>query len=294
MTRQNLTELRRIVRSDAAAVHRLRLRALREHPTAFLSDLEEEVSRSLEEVAARIRDDDDHVTMGAFNGPELIGVAVYAREIRRKQRHRGGIYGMHVAAEWQGRGIGGRLLDALVAHGRLQAGLTQLALGVIVGNDAARRLYLSRGFEPYGVDPAAIHYEGRSYDDELMLLDLTRSPAFEPRSRLAGFIVDCQGDDLDAASAFWSAALNMQTQVLPGTEGRTYRRLVDPRHGLDIEVQLVKHPSGVHLDIEAANVDAEARRLEALGATRVRQVKDWWVMQAPTGQRFCIIPIRPA
>ena len=29
------------------------------------------------------------------------------------------------------------------------------------------------------------------------------------RSRLAGFIIDCQTDDLDAAASFWSRALGM-------------------------------------------------------------------------------------
>jgi len=33
------------------------------------------------------------------------------------------------------------------------------------------------------------------------------------------------------------------------------------------------------------------RRLEKLGATRVAQVSRWWVMQAPTGQRFCVVKI---
>jgi len=37
------------------------------------------------------------------------------------------------------------------------------------------------------------------------------------------------------------------------------------------------------------NVDAEVARLEALGATRVAFVKRWWVMQAPTGHRFCVV-----
>jgi len=31
------------------------------------------------------------------------------------------------------------------------------------------------------------------------------------------------------------------------------------------------------------------RRLEALGARRVAQVHSWWVMEAPTGQRFCVV-----
>ena len=30
-------------------------------------------------------------------------------------------------------------------------------------------------------------------------------------------------------------------------------------------------------------------RLEALGAKRVKQVHTWWVMEAPTGQRFCVV-----
>jgi hypothetical protein len=64
---------------------------------------------------------------------------------------------------------------------------------------------------------------------------------------------------------------------------------------LHIEVQRGDHPSRVHLDIEALDVEAEARRLEALGATRVAAVHDWIVMQAPDGQRFCIVSrARPA
>jgi predicted enzyme related to lactoylglutathione lyase len=108
-------------------------------------------------------------------------------------------------------------------------------------------------------------------------------------SRLAGFIIDCQTDDLGAAAGFWSAALGMETRELPGTEGDKYRRLVDPAKRLHIEVQTVSHPSRVHLDIETDDIDAEVRRLEALGARRVQQVQGWWVMEAPTGQRFCVV-----
>ena len=30
-------------------------------------------------------------------------------------------------------------------------------------------------------------------------------------------------------------------------------------------------------------------RLEALGAKRLRQVRTWWIMEAPTGHRFCVV-----
>ena len=81
----------------------------------------------------------------------------------------------------------------------------------------------------------------------------------------------------------------MKARALPGAEADRYMQLVDPHQRLHIEVQTVTHASRVHLDIESDDIEAEVRRLEALGATRVAQVSTWWVMQAPTGQRFCVV-----
>ena len=112
-------------------------------------------------------------------------------------------------------------------------------------------------------------------------------------SRLAGFIIDCQDRDLGASSAFWGAALGMRV-VDPdaGGTGR-YAEFGDTPGGLHVEVQTVEHSSRVHLDIETDDVEAEVKRLEALGATRVAFVKArWWVMEAPTGHRFCVVPMK--
>jgi len=57
-------------------------------------------------------------------------------------------------------------------------------------------------------------------------------------------------------------------------------------------VQKVDHPSRIHLDIETDDQEAEVKRLEALGARRVGRVKTWWVLEAPTGQRFCVINLQ--
>jgi len=109
------------------------------------------------------------------------------------------------------------------------------------------------------------------------------------RSKLAGFIIDCQTRDLTAAAGFWGGALGMELRQLPPDEADRYVRLADPLERLHIEVQTVTHPSRVHLDIESDDIEAEVRRLEALGATRVAQVCTWWVMEAPTGHRFCVV-----
>jgi predicted enzyme related to lactoylglutathione lyase len=109
------------------------------------------------------------------------------------------------------------------------------------------------------------------------------------RSRLAGFIIDCNTPDLQAAASFWSEALGMKLRQLPAEEGGKYVALDDPDERLHVEVQAVSHPSRVHLDIESDDIEAEVRRLEALGAKRVAQIHTWWVMEAPTGQRFCVV-----
>jgi predicted enzyme related to lactoylglutathione lyase len=109
------------------------------------------------------------------------------------------------------------------------------------------------------------------------------------RSRLCGFIIDCRSEDLDRATGFWSQALGLP--VL-GDDGPNYRVLDAAARDLAIEVQRVEHESRVHLDIEADNIDAEADRLEGIGAQRLTRGRRWWVMQAPTGQRFCVVEAR--
>ena len=113
------------------------------------------------------------------------------------------------------------------------------------------------------------------------------------RSRLAGFIIDCNTDDLGAAADFWSRALGCSVADRDAGDGEAeYQMLGDTPGELHIEVQKVAHPSRVHLDIESDDVDAEAERLEKLGAKKIAFVKCWWVMEAPTGQRFCVVRMK--
>ena len=110
------------------------------------------------------------------------------------------------------------------------------------------------------------------------------------KSRLSTVVIDCQTQQLDEAASFWAAALGLQSHALPDPADSNYRELEVRREEAKILVQSVSHASRVHLDIETNDVEAEVGRLEALGAKRVAQVKRWWVMEAPTGQRFCVLP----
>ena len=114
------------------------------------------------------------------------------------------------------------------------------------------------------------------------------------KSRLGGFIIDCQTDDLDAAARFWGAALGLKTESAAEAKEALYRTLRTAPDEPHVQVQQVRHESRVHLDIEADDVAAEVRRLEQLGARRIAAVADWVVMQAPTGQRFCVVRVQRA
>jgi hypothetical protein len=108
------------------------------------------------------------------------------------------------------------------------------------------------------------------------------------KSRLAGFIIDCRTEELESAAQFWAAALGLP--VRPASPADTlYRGLETSPDEVHIEVQKVSHESRVHLDIETDDIEAEVRRLERLGARRIGTVRTWCVMEAPTGQRFCVV-----
>jgi len=112
------------------------------------------------------------------------------------------------------------------------------------------------------------------------------------KSRLAGLSIDCNTDDLSAAAEFWSKALGVPPRQGGVAPDENYVPLDMPADEPSVEVQRVDHASRVHLDIESDDIEAEVKRLEALGARKVASIKDWCVMEAPTGQRFCIVPVQ--
>jgi len=112
------------------------------------------------------------------------------------------------------------------------------------------------------------------------------------RSRLCALLIDCRTDDIDEAARFWAAALGRPLDPRhPGTRGN-YRMLETPPDEPLVQIQRVQHESRVHLDIETDDIAAEVMRLEKLGAKVAERLPRWVVMQAPTGQRFCLVRVQ--
>jgi ribosomal protein S18 acetylase RimI-like enzyme len=159
--------IRRLAPADAPAYRALRLRGLAEHPDAFTSSAEDEAKKPLAAMEARIAAD---VVLGAFVETELTGVVGMAREPRAKNHHKATVFGMYVAPEFGGHGVGRALMRHLIALARLEPGLEQLELTVTQTNDAARLLYESEGFRSFGIEPRAIRVGDRYFDKNHMLL----------------------------------------------------------------------------------------------------------------------------
>ena len=168
-------KIRELGESDAAAYRTLRLRALKEHPTAFVSSYEERKEWPLWRFAQRLRgsfDSADSFNLGCFVEGDLIGTVGFFRNEGPKRMHIGKIVGMHVAGEHQGKGYGRALLGAALERARRMPGLAVVHLAVESTNEPAKALYTSFGFETYGVEKRAIFVNGQYFDEDLMALKL--------------------------------------------------------------------------------------------------------------------------
>jgi predicted enzyme related to lactoylglutathione lyase len=112
------------------------------------------------------------------------------------------------------------------------------------------------------------------------------------RSRLCAVLIDCRQTDIEQAAGFWSQALGRTIDAdHPGTRGN-YCMLATPPDEPIVQIQRVDHDSRVHIDIETDDIPAEVARLEKLGAKVANRLERWVVMEAPTGQRFCVVRIQ--
>jgi ribosomal protein S18 acetylase RimI-like enzyme len=166
------TQTRILSSSDQKAFWQLRLRALQEEPESFEAAYEESITIPEAEIARRLESSDDAFVLGAF-APELIGMVGFYRKIGIKIQHKGVIWGMYVAREHRGNGLGKNLMQAAIKRAKNLPNLEQLHLAVSTHNTAARNLYLSLGFSSYGIEPHAKKLGDAYTDQHLMILKLS-------------------------------------------------------------------------------------------------------------------------
>ena len=170
---EGLMNIRILEESDAHLYQKVRLDALKMNPDAFGSTYEREVGYSLEMVKERIKPIRNKYTVGAFDKRKsLIGIVTFVREDNLKTRHKGNVYGMYIAPGNRGQGLGKLLMNELISRAKNSDGLEQINLTVVSDNHYAKKLYTSLGFEVYGIERNALKFNGRYYDEDLMVLKL--------------------------------------------------------------------------------------------------------------------------
>lgn len=168
------TEIRKLDAGDVQAYRALRLRAVREHPEAFLASYEEEAARTEAEDRQRLMEKaerDDDFVLGAFEQGELVGMVGVARlsPHRAKGRHRALLWGMYVAPQARRRRWGEQLMNAALDTVSRAEGIELVQLAVGSENPSARALYERLGFEAFGVEKRAMKLGERWIDEVWMV-----------------------------------------------------------------------------------------------------------------------------
>ena len=164
--------IRRLGPADAAALLALRREALETEPVAFSATPADDRHRTVEAVRESLEPGRRAAVLGAFDSAGLAGMAGVAQGQGVKRAHTALVWGMYVAPRVRGRGVGSRLLQAVIAQAREWPEVEQVQLAVTESAARARRLYESAGFREWGREPRALRWDGRHHDVVHLVLEL--------------------------------------------------------------------------------------------------------------------------
>ena len=112
----------------------------------------------------------DRAIFGALVQHEVIGTVGIFKEERPKTEHKAMIWGMYVDVEYRKQHVGAKLLDIAIQFAKDEMNVKVLGLSLESKNQAAKKLYDSRGFQCWGVERYAMKEGSIFYDEDHMSL----------------------------------------------------------------------------------------------------------------------------
>ncbi len=149
----------------------LRLEALQAEPQAFGSSYERDSNQPDEKWQERIREalhPDSNLLLFAKEGEQFVGMIGAFFSDAPKQKHIATIYGVYLNANYRGRGIGKKLMEAVLREIGTRPQIIKLELSVNAEQSAAVRLYQHFGFRIVGRAEKELNVNGKFYDEYFM------------------------------------------------------------------------------------------------------------------------------
>ncbi len=142
----------------------LRLEAVQNSPQSFLATVQETLAEKDSEWESKI----NNMFFAVSETDELVGMAGCYRDSKQKLNHVANIVSVYVTPSYRGKGVGRKLLEAVIAHAKNSPGVTKLQLGVITTQVEAYTLYTSLGFQNVGTLKMATKVDDTYYDEYLL------------------------------------------------------------------------------------------------------------------------------
>jgi len=153
-------------REDAAAALRY-AKAFFDEPELPVTYSPGEFSLSLEEEEQFIQSHDGPNALLLFalseDNVNVVGSLGFQAGKQARTRH-AGIFGVGVAREWRGVGVGSALIERLLAWAEEHPEIKRIGLDVFANNSGAYTLYQRFGFQEEGRRPGAIRMGARRLD----------------------------------------------------------------------------------------------------------------------------------